>query len=241
MKSNSHKQIAARLAELQKDAAFQSSVGNIAPGKFERLNDNPDYVSRLRYTEVLREYVYDPALMNLILTDPALKMSFFRCFGYKGQMEFTIYPNAWIRDLPLLDIGKGAYLGDGIVLGTNQVSIDQKFINVNTIKIGANTIFDQRGAVGYETEIGSNCSLRFDVAIGIKCTIGDNTSVGEKSFIGHGTKIGSQVVVGQGCSIGNMCIIDDDITLDLATTLPAFSHVSKEGITNYRTEDEVSA
>jgi len=136
--------------------------------------------------------------------------------------------------LPLLDFGEGAYLGDGIVLGTNQVSIDQEFINVDTIKIGARTVFDQRGAVGYESVIGDDCSLRFDVSIGIKCTIGNHVIVGEKSFIGHGTKIGNNVNIGQGCSIGNMCIIDDDVDINLATVIPTFSHVTADGMRNYR-------
>lgn len=53
-------------------------------------------------------------------------------------------------------------------------------------------------------------------------------------FIGRGTKIGKNVNIGQGCSISNMCIIDDDIDLDLAQVIPTFSHVTKDGITNYR-------
>ena len=32
----------------------------------------------------------------------------FRIFGYRGSMDFTIYPDTWIRDLPLLDFGEGA-------------------------------------------------------------------------------------------------------------------------------------
>ena len=31
----------------------------------------------------------------------------FRLFGYRGQMDFTVYPDTWIRDLPLLDFGQG--------------------------------------------------------------------------------------------------------------------------------------
>lgn len=66
--------------------------------------------------------------MNEILSDVELKEIFFRTFGYQGTMNFTIYPTAWLRDLTLLDFGEDVYMGDGILLGTNQVNQDQEFI-----------------------------------------------------------------------------------------------------------------
>jgi hypothetical protein len=86
--------------------------------------------------------------MNIILSTPSFEELFFRTFRYKYNLDFTIYPNCWIRDLPLPDIGEKCYLADGILLGTNRVSINQKILRVDHIKIGDHTIFDQQCALG---------------------------------------------------------------------------------------------
>ena len=93
------------LDRLQNDENFQAVVSNIKAGRFER-NQEKDYQDRVSYTMELRNFVYNPAVLNVIFTDQALKEKFFRTFGYKGEVNFTIYPKCWLRDLPLLDIGK---------------------------------------------------------------------------------------------------------------------------------------
>jgi hypothetical protein len=45
----------------------------------------------------------------------------FRLFGYRGSMKFTVYPDTWIRDLPLLMFGEGAYVSNRATLRTNIV------------------------------------------------------------------------------------------------------------------------
>lgn len=227
--------IVEELNQLKNNQFFQKHVNNIQCGRFARNPEDNNYNSRIAYTKRLREYMYNPVLLNLILSDLDLKTLFFKTFGYKGQMSFTIYPDIWLRDLPLLDFGENVYLGNGIVLGTNQVSRDQRFITVGTIKIGTNTIIDQRGAIGYNSTLGQNCSLGFQVSLGIKSNIGNNTSIGECTNIGHGVKIGDAVRIGQCCTIGNMSIIENEVSLDLATVIPAYSLVSSNGIINYRT------
>lgn len=228
------------LVDLSQNLTFQKHVKNIKEGRFKRESQNPNYLSRLEYTKTLRLFVYNPACMNTILMDAELKELFFRTFGYRGNVNFTIYPNAWLRDLPLLDIGKNTYLADGILLGTNQVSTDQQFITVGKISIGDHTIIDQRGAIGYSTNIGKNCTLGLRFAIGIKGSIGNNTSTGEMVAIGHGVKIGNNVSIGQGTIIGNMSTIDDDITIGLGKTIPAFSHVTQNGIYHKRTQKRIA-
>ena len=227
-------EILAGLNSLNENNPFQEAVKNIKPGKFKRDKNTFDYKCRIIYTETLRKYVYHPSLMNEILMSSELKEVFFRTFGYKGQINFTIYPDAWLRDLPLLEIGPRAYIGDGIVLGTNQVSRDQNFITVGKIRIGTNTIIDQRVAIGYSTDIGADCALGFDSSVGIKSKIGDRTIINEKSIVAHGVTIGRNVKIDQGCLIGSMSIIEDNCRIESGRNIPPYSIVSNKGVKSRR-------
>ena len=215
-------------------SVFQDVVNNIKVGRFKRSEVSKDYQDRMTYTRELRRFVYNPAVLDLVFSDGTLKESFFRTFGYTGQMDFTIYPSCWLRDIPLLDFGKGVYMGDGIVLGTNQVSVDQKSIRVGSIKIGDKSIFDQRCVIGYGSSIGSNCIVGFQVIFGLKCCIGNYSKIGGLSRIEHNVSIGNNVVIGPASKIGSFVIIDDNISLPEFSSIASFSHVTKEGVFNRR-------
>ena len=144
----SHKEVLQAIAAVQNDTEFQQAVSNIKPGTFVRNPENQDYQDRIIYTSVLRDFVYNPAVLNVIFGDQELKEQFFRAFGYQGEVDFTIYPKCWLRDLPLLDLGKKLYLGDDILLGTNQVTPDQEKLVVGPIKIGDYCVFNQGCAIG---------------------------------------------------------------------------------------------
>jgi acetyltransferase-like isoleucine patch superfamily enzyme len=219
---------------IQNDVDFQKSVNNIKAGKFVRDSNNPDYNDRLVYTQVLRIFLYNPAVLNVIFGDQALKAKFFRAFGYAGRVDFTIYPKCWLRDLPLLDIGENVYLGDNILLGTNQVSPDQKYLVVGKITIGDNCIFNQGCTVGGKTTIGKNCIIGFESAIGFGNAIGENVKIGERVTIGHCNKIGADVSIGYMCKIGRFCIIDDGVDIAEMTDIPSYSHVTKNGVFSRR-------
>lgn len=223
-------QVTNSLQELSRNERFQQVVKNIKVGKFKREKDNRDYDDRLVYTRELRHYVYDQAVMNFILSTPKINELFFRTFGYQGSLEFTIYPKCWLRDLPLINIGKGTYLADGILLGTNQVTPDQQWICTGKIEIGENCIFDQGCSVGYNSSIGSDSTIGFEVAIGLKNRIGRNVRIGGRSNIAHGCRIGNDVLIPDCCRIGSFSIIEDGVELGEYTDIPAFSLVTKEGV-----------
>lgn len=213
-----------------KNPDFQEIVANIKPGVFERDPDSKDYQDRLIYTREFRKFIYNPAVMNVILSNRELKLSFFRTFGYQGSIDFTIYPNCWLRDLPCLDIGKDTYLADGILLGTNQVSTDQKVLRVGKIRIGERCVFDQDCKLGYNSTIGNDCIIGIQTAIGLKTRMGNNVKIGESSRIRHGNRFGDNVVLGSECQVGNFCIFDEGVELEEFTQVPSFSHVTQEGI-----------
>jgi UDP-3-O-[3-hydroxymyristoyl] glucosamine N-acyltransferase len=226
--------VAQEINRIQNDSAFQKSVSNIKAGKFVRDKNDPDYNDRLIYTKELRNFLYNPAVLNVVFGEQELKEKFFRAFGYAGTVNFTIYPKCWLRDLPLLDIGENVYLGDNILLGTNQVTPDQKTLVVGTIKIGDNCIFNQGCTVGGKSTIGNDCIIGFETAMGFGNTIGDNTQLGERVTVGHCNKIGSNVKIGYMCKIGRFCIIEDGVEIDEMTEIPSYSLVTKEGIFSRR-------
>jgi acetyltransferase-like isoleucine patch superfamily enzyme len=233
-------EVVKHLTLLQNDPIFQNSLKTIVGGRFARDPETEIYKGRLHYTEELRKFMYNPALLNIVFSDEQLKSLFFRTFGYKGNLNFRIYPNAWLRDLPLLDIGENAYLADGIVLGSNQVSQDQRYITVGKIKIGANTVFDQNCALGYGTTFGTDCTIGYGTSIGIKNKFGDGCKLGEVVSIGHGSSFGKGVVLDQNVYVGNMCKLDDEVQLASGTNIPHFSHVTSEGVFNRRTQQLIA-
>lgn len=218
------------LEQYRTDQAFQAAVASIEPGKIKRDPNNPQYQKRVQYTVALRDFVYNPALLNVIFGDAELKANFLRIFGYRGNTNFTIYPNCWLRDLPLLDIGAGVYLGDHILLGTNQVSPNQEFLTVGTIQIGDNSIFDQQCSIGLNAKVGSNVQGRFKSSIGLKATVHNNVLLGEGSNIGHGTVAKEGVILERCAGVGNFCIIDAGVVVPEYATIPSFSHVTESGI-----------
>lgn len=218
------------LERLQNDPTFQSIVGNIKAGTFERNQAHKDYKDRIDYTKVLRNFLYNPAVLNVVFSDPELKTTFFRTFGYKGKVNFTIYPKCWLRDLPLLDIGDNVYLGDDILLGTNIVTPDQKYLLVGKIKIGDNCIFNQGCSVASQTTIGADGIIGFEAGIGFRNTIGRKVNIGERATIGHRNRIGNDVTIGYLCKIGHDCIIEDGVVLEEMTEVPSYSLVTQEGV-----------
>jgi hypothetical protein len=91
----------------------------IVPGKFPRDLSHPIYRQRRYYGLCWTALYYCKPVYYVCLTIPCLKWLTFRLFGYRGQMDFTVHPDTWIRDLPLLDLGKGAYVANRATLGTN--------------------------------------------------------------------------------------------------------------------------
>ncbi len=221
--------IAEELRALGDNPEFVKSVENIQPGYFRR-GDDAEYQHRLVYTKQLRRWVYDGRAMNEILSEPELKELFFRTFGYTGNLNFTIYPSAWLRDLPLLDIGENAYLGDGILLGTNQVSRDQKHIKVGRIKIGSSVIFDQRCMIGLDSSVGDDCIIGIDTAIGLWCNIGSRVHVNARCSINHRCTIGDDVTLGYHVFLGLGAVVDSGVELPDKTHVPAHSRATKDGI-----------
>ena len=63
----------------------------------------------------------------LCLSLRPLKALAFRLLGHRGSLDFKVDPDTWIRDLPLRDLGPGAYVSNRATLGTNMVLSNTTF------------------------------------------------------------------------------------------------------------------
>lgn len=164
----------------------------------------PAYFHRRLYGLCWTSVYYSGPIYFLFLTVPALRTGLFRAFGYRGSMNFTIYPDTWVRDLPLLDFGAGSYLSNKATIGSNMIFIrnGEKIIEIGRIRVGRNAM------VGHMTMIGPGVEIGDDVQIGVGCGIGRKVRIGERAIIGdtvvldHGAKVGTCSVVATRAYVG---------------------------------------
>ena len=131
-----------------------ATIGKIGviEGKFPRSYKHPIYALRRIYGTAWSQIYYFKPFYSLCLSIPSLRKLLFRAFGYKGDMSFITYPDSWIRDLPLLRIGKNVYLANRCVVGTNLC------LNDSSILVGKCT-FGDHSMVGHLAIFGLGCEL----------------------------------------------------------------------------------
>jgi acetyltransferase-like isoleucine patch superfamily enzyme len=190
----------------------------IIAGTFPRDPFHPVYLLRRIYGICWTQVFYFKPLYAIALSIPLLKKYLFRAFGYRGNTDFVIYPDTWIRDLPLLNIGKGAYLSNRATVGTN-ICLPAGTILVDAIEmeeqslVGHLTVLAPGVKIGRKVEIGvcSTIGIRTKLAIGSKVNpccainhgvvIGEEARVGSMSYIGVKTTIGPRLVIPDGANI----------------------------------------
>jgi carbonic anhydrase/acetyltransferase-like protein (isoleucine patch superfamily) len=192
----------------------------IRGGKFPREAMHPVYLLRRIYGAAWTQVYYFKPLYAVILGVPFFKKYVLRLFGYKNSIDFVVYPDTWIRDLPLLHVGAGSYLSNRSTIGTN-ICLADGTIYVAPVKIGEKSLVGHLamlapGAIlGVETEVGVGC------AIGIKVRLRDKVSVKPSSSINHGAVLGTGVDVGAMSFLGLRCEISDGIKIPSGSNIPA--------------------
>jgi acetyltransferase-like isoleucine patch superfamily enzyme len=188
--------------------------GSIRPGKFPRDLTNPAYRARRLYGLCWTSVYYFTPLYWVALSHPFLKWMTFRLFGYRGQLDFTVYPDTWIRDLPLLDFGPGAYVSNKATLGTN-VATSTGLLLVDEVKIGKGAL------VGHLAMVSTGCVLEEGAEVGVGCTVGSKVRVGKGAYVSPCTAVGHYVELGEGCETGYQSWIDLRAKIGPGVKLPA--------------------
>jgi acyl-[acyl carrier protein]--UDP-N-acetylglucosamine O-acyltransferase len=203
----------------------------IKPGKFPRDLSDPDYRSRRLYGFCWTSVYYAPLVYHTVLAVPTLKWAVFRLFGYRGTLDFTTYPDTWIRDLPLLDLKKGAYLSNKSTLGTN-MPLMNGMVLVDHISIGENSTVGHLAMVGAGSSIGKNSETGTGSALGINVRIGDNMQNQTGQIVcDHFSRIGNDASIGCCSYLGKRARIGDGVHVPEATDVPARTRLTAENKT----------
>ncbi|MFT7485030.1 MAG: NDP-sugar pyrophosphorylase family protein [Candidatus Paceibacteria bacterium] len=213
---------------------YQASV---RPGKFERDLGTKLYADRRLYGLCWTSLYYCKPVYHLVLSIPPLKRLVLRLFGYRGSMDFTTYPDTWLRDLPLLQLGDGAYLSNRATIGTNIV-MQNGLILVDRVHVGSGAVVGHLAMVGPGCHIGAGAQIGVGAGIGIKSRIGAGAQVGPKANIEHRVSIGQGVKIGAGCFIGSGARIARGVVLPACSIVPARTVVRSSTSAYARTQDQ---
>ncbi|MCC6277795.1 MAG: hypothetical protein IT289_07775 [Oligoflexia bacterium] len=204
----------------------------IQEGQMKRDILENKYLFRAIYGRLWINIFYFKPLYVILLSTSFLKSFLFRSFGYKGQTDFNMAPDAWIRDLPLLTLEKSAYVANRATLGTNICLSDGKAV-VGPIRIGENSLVGHLAIVGLGAKIGKQVDLGVRGLVGIRSSIEDyvkfagNVTINHGSKIGEKTRVGAQVYVGLRSTVGpnltvpSGCIIPDGKTVTTQSEVDA--------------------
>jgi len=201
--------------------AHQSSI---VAGKFRRDVADPLYFHRRMYGLCWASVYYNKPVYFLCLSLPPLKRLAFRLFGYRGSMSFTVYPDTWIRDLPLLHFENGVYVSNRVTLGSNVVLSNGSLL-VEGITLGPNSL------VGHLSMLAPGVELAAGAEVGVGCEIGIRTKLGREAFVGpsstieHSVRLGAMTRIGCHSYIGSGSTIDDGAQIACASVIASRSRI----------------
>lgn len=195
----------------------------VRPGKFRCDVRTRMYFHRRMYGLCWTAVYYNKPVYFLCLSIPFLKRITFRLFGYRGSMNFTIYPDTWIRDLPVLRFADGAYISNRATLGTN-IILKNGFILVGGITLG------EKALVGHLSMIGPGVNVERNAEIGVGSVLGINAEIEESAFIGPCSGIGHGARIGRRASLGHHSTIDSGAEVGEGVTLPACAKIKREAV-----------
>lgn len=191
----------------------------IVEGKFPRDLGHIVYGPRRLYALCWTSLYYFPALYHAVLALPWLKWLVLRLFGYQGSVRMTLYPDTWIRDLPLLHIGPGAYISNKATLGTNMCLADGSIL-VQRVRIERDALIGHLVMVAPGVVVGASSEIGSCTTLGPAVHIGHTTRIGPCCGIHIAAHIGNHVVVGARSYIGVKAHIADGLRLPNDTSIP---------------------
>ena len=205
----------------------RSAAAAIVAGKFDRDLGDPIYGRRRVYGVCWTAIYYCPPVYHFVLAVPWLKRATFRLFGYRGSLEITVYPDTWIRDLPLLELGRGAYLSNKATIGTNICLPGGKII-VGPINIGRDAMVGHLAMIAPGVVLGEGVEVGVGAAVGIRSLVGARSTIGPCAVVYHGVRIGADCHIGGGCNIGSKSTIADGITIPFGMVVPPRTRIARQ-------------
>lgn len=202
-------------------SALVSIVGypGIVAGKFPRNSMHPIYAFRKIYGAAWTQLYYFKPLYAVVLSIPTLKKITFRLFGYKGSCDITIFPDTWIRDLPLLKFDKGVYLANRSTIGSNMCLNDGSII-VGSITLGEKAIIGHLAIIGLGSKMGKNSELGVNAVTGIRIQVGDDVSLRPRCSLNHGCIVEDKAIVGSAALIGLKAKIGKGVEIRAGASIP---------------------
>lgn len=182
-------------------------------GTFPRDLGHPVYGPRRLHALCWTAIYYCTPLYHAVLAIPFLKWLTFRLFGYRGSLDVTLYPDTWLRDLPLLRVAEGAYLSNRCTIGTNMCLHDGTVL-VAPISVGKGAM------VGHLAMIAPGVVLGDGVEVGVGCGVGLGASVGRKARLGPMCGVSHGAVIGERCDIGTMALIGTKAVIHPGVRIP---------------------
>ena len=171
------------------------TLSSILEGRYPRSLGHAVYGPRRLYALCWTSVYYCSPVYHAMLTVPILRKLTFRLFGYRGNLDFTTYPDSWLRDLPLLDFGEGAYISNKATVSPNMCLRNGNIV-VLPVRVGA------RSMVGHMTMLAPGVRIGDDVEIGVGCGIGLKVTVDSRSIVGHHCLLDHGVTIGRNCRLG---------------------------------------
>jgi carbonic anhydrase/acetyltransferase-like protein (isoleucine patch superfamily) len=196
------------------------TLRSIVAGKYPRDVSHDIYGPRRLYALCWTAIYYCAPIYHAVLAVPILKRAVFRLFGYRGSLNFQTYPDTWIRDLPLLTIGEGAYLSNKATVSPNMCLRNGKII-VIPVTIGPGTMIGHLTMIAPGVEIGSDSEVGVGAAVGVNVRIGSRTLVDHEVVIDHDVVIGDRCVVGTRAYIGRKAVVGNGVRVPPGAIVPA--------------------
>jgi acetyltransferase-like isoleucine patch superfamily enzyme len=191
----------------------------IVAGTFPRSLAHAVYGPRRLYGLCWTAVYYSGPIYQLALTIPIVKRAMLRLFGYRGGLDVTVYADTWIRDLPLLRVGKGAYLSNKATIGTN-ICLASGDILVDTVEVRDGALVGHLAMLGPGCVIGEKAEIGVGCGIGIKAMIGAGSRVAPNTTVYHGARIGKNVQIGSMVFIGACVRIADGLCIPSGARIP---------------------
>ncbi|MGE0174197.1 MAG: hypothetical protein AB7T49_15475 [Oligoflexales bacterium] len=200
----------------------------IIPGRFPRENFHKIYFWRRVYGVCWTQVFYFKPIYAMLLAIPLLKKVLFKLFGYRGSsLSFTIYPDTWIRDLPVLDFGAGAYLSNRATLGTNMCLPDNS-IFVDKITVATKALLGHLGVLAPGCKLQKNADVGVSATLGVRCRIQENASVKPGALLNHGVVVGVGAEIGTRAYVGLRARIGNGVKVPAGACIPAGAIISSE-------------